>query len=236
MRREFAYSLIQNGVLQLSPLSAFDEAKLGKEIGDSREGTSIVTGRNILLGPKSPIPRSLQPNIEQGVSIFTRSIVVHKKVENVVIFCTTQKFNKRLMADFGYDTCLAISKPDNFFRSISDRIKDEYKFLGYKSCVYGSRKNDYLIDNASIPVYLLKDTRYSNQLEVRAIWINRENHPIDKPMLVCCENIKKILPNTLRSLRLHEQIRLTVFSLHYYSLPNFHFLLRYQGELYFTML
>jgi len=32
MRREFAYSLIQNGVLQLSPLSAFDEAKLGKEM------------------------------------------------------------------------------------------------------------------------------------------------------------------------------------------------------------
>jgi hypothetical protein len=192
MNQRYAKDLTERRIVQLSPLSAFaDEVTLGPQIADPSEGTSTVTAENLQLRPGEPIPTAFRRNIKGSVFLSAGKVILGSQVTNVLIFCTTQKFDTGLFMQFGYDSCILINNATNFFRIISESIRNDFQYKGTFPCYYRPRTNHYLSKAASKEPYLLKEPKYSHQKEIRSIWQSKKDQTITRPVILECPELTK---------------------------------------------
>ena len=99
----------------------------------------------------------------------------------------------------GKDSCIMISSPDEFFKEISEEIK-EYAFFGNDLCDYSIGKcinesdpelnsltNMFLSNSPAIA--FIKPPKFVNQMEYRAVWVPK-NYPSSLNPIF--PNIKKL--------------------------------------------
>ncbi len=177
-----------NGSLKIGTLHEYrNEEDLGTVIGDHREGLHITglnspNGREIDLLSNAPeteyfrkhVLRQDQQNskvkivMEEGANL-----VAHTNSPNYYIYCVTSNYVKDVMAEFACDRCIEISNPAKFFKEVSRVIRHKADYEGYFEVVYGSKSTDHLNPHKTHPA-LMKETKYINQAEVRAIWRPRK--------------------------------------------------------------
>jgi hypothetical protein len=80
------------------------------------------------------------------------------------------------MAEFGYNACVVIERPERFFAAVTHAIRHLGSLEGVFKCQYQPRDVPYDQDQGIHPA-LLKDPAYSYQNEVRALWRPLKNAP-----------------------------------------------------------
>ncbi len=173
----------KNGSLKIGTLYEYrNEEDLGSVIGDDKEGVHITElnspqRREIDLAdntPESQYFRKLLPPDKQDVRpkiimMPDANVATHTTAPNCYLYCVTSKYDEDLMAEFGCDKCIEIFNPEKYFQAISKVIRHRGDYLGYFDIVYGNKTTDYSNPHTIHPC-LLKDEKYRNQSEVRAIW------------------------------------------------------------------
>jgi hypothetical protein len=183
MRKQHLEAFLQRGSLKIGTLHEYRRVEdYGKVIGDDEEGIRFTTfnipggGTVDLMGnaPEALYLRSSLP-IPSGVPLPTLTFdagaefLIREAVPDVFIYCTTSKFDLKVMEEFGYDACLEIVRPDAFFRAISRKIRHKGTFLGNAPVHYRNRVTHYTRPH-STPAYMMKGAEYTYQKEVRAVW------------------------------------------------------------------
>jgi len=192
MNQRYAKDLTERRIVQLSPLSAFaDEVTLGPQIADPSEGTSTVTAENLQLRPGNQFLLHFGETSRARYFYLREKSILGSQVTNVLIFCTTQKFDTGLFMQFGYDSCILINNATNFFRIISESIRNDFQYKGTFPCYYRPRTNHYLSKAASKEPYLLKEPKYSHQKEIRSIWQSKKDQTITRPVILECPELTK---------------------------------------------
>jgi hypothetical protein len=160
-----------------------DEEDLGSVIGDKNEGLHITElrsphGREIDLAKNTPeaeyfkkhVLRPDQQNSKVKLVMEAgASLVAHTNSSNYYIYCITSEYDKDVMLKFGCDRCIEIVNPGKYFKEISRVIRHKASYKGYFNIVYGNKTTDHLNPHKTHPA-LMKEAKYSNQAEVRAIW------------------------------------------------------------------
>jgi hypothetical protein len=175
LNKHYAELLLKRGKIRLGTLYEYrDVEKHGAVIGDQGEGK-----KSIYLSIQDEIWTSKsQPefgksffNLGEDVSLQLQGITLEKPQEspNYYLFCTTEEFNHKIMLEFGYDCCIIIERPKQFFSAITHSIRHKAKFVGVYRCQYISRRVPHNRDHGMHPA-IIKDPCYRNQKEVRAMW------------------------------------------------------------------
>lgn len=89
------------------------------------------------------------------------------------IYCVTSEFDIDVMAEFSCDSCVEIPDAERFFKAISKKIRHKATFVGWSAIQYGNRRSHYSEPTAQHPAWT-KDVEYSNQKEIRAIWMPKK--------------------------------------------------------------
>lgn len=106
------------------------------------------------------------------------------------IFSCSSTFDRNAMLEFGYDACIVIHDPNEFFKRISKSIKRLGNFVLAKECVYSNRQLHHLAEHAHLRAALIKENQYEYQKEVRAIW--DANHKMIKPRFLSLGSLTDI--------------------------------------------
>ncbi|HTN94670.1 MAG TPA: hypothetical protein VMJ33_08825, partial [Gallionella sp.] len=183
--------LLKKGKLRIGTLYEYrDIEKHGTVIGDKEEGKKSlymdVKYGNWTHNNQPEFSKSVLKIGEGGVvHVIDSTIEVVENSPNIFIFCTTEDFDQNAMADFGYDCCVVIEKPERFFSAISHTIRHKAIFEGVFRCQYVSRRQPHDADHGTHPA-IIKDPSYKPQKEVRALW-----KPIKKniePIIIECRD------------------------------------------------
>ena len=184
IKKEHLESFLKRGTLKIGTLYEYrNEEELGTVIGDDKEGTHITElkspqGRIIDLASNSPEAQYfkkhiLRPNQQNSnVKIIMEegaNLIAHTNSPNYYIFCVTSEYGKEMMKEFNCDRCLEILDPEKFFKAISKVIRHKGAYEGNFKITYENKTTNYLNPHKIHPV-LLKDVKYSKQVEVRAVW------------------------------------------------------------------
>lgn len=106
------------------------------------------------------------------------------------IFSCSRTFDRNAMLEFGYNACVVIHDPDEFFNRISKCLKKLGKFALAQECVYSNRQIHHQSENAHIRAALIKEKEYEYQQEVRAIW--NATHKTIKPIVLSLGSLTDI--------------------------------------------
>lgn len=184
LKREHLKAFFQFGSLKIGTLYEYrNEEELGKVIGDGEEGTYVTellspNGREIDLSGSSAeadyfrqhVLRPDQWNSKVKVVMEAgASLITNTNSPNYYIYCVSSHFDELVMHQFGCDSCIEIVHPEKFFKAISKVIRHKGGFEGVHRIAYGPKKTDHLNPHGVHPA-LLKDSEYSYQAEMRAIW------------------------------------------------------------------
>jgi len=184
IKKEHLDLFYKNGSLKIGTLHEYrNEEDLGTVIGDNHEGLHITElnspkGREIDLAGNTPEAEYFRKHVlrsdqqDSKVKIIMEAganLVAHTNSPNYYIYCVTSEFDKSVMKEFGCNRCIEIFNPEKYFKEISRVIRHKAEYEGYFDIVYGSKKTDHLNPHKIHPA-LMKETKYINQSEVRAIW------------------------------------------------------------------
>jgi hypothetical protein len=97
------------------------------------------------------------------------------------IYCAAIEFSENVMLDFGYNACLEITWPDQFFRAVSRAIRHHASFQFSAPIEYRERRTDYMTPHGTPPC-LVKGTEYEYQKEFRTLWAPLKN--VVEPLIV----------------------------------------------------
>ena len=184
MQREYAESLVRDGVVRIGTLAEFrDTESHGEEIGDADEGRDLPT-ENVAFASNN-IPGSASPFVELFLPMQPGpgQIVVRDSTFQMVneaphsfAFCASTVLDPIQMERLGYDACVLIADPKRFISALTTQLMHRRLVKGSPligPCVYRERERDWRRPSDTHPG-LLKPLRYSYQQEVRAIWVARD--------------------------------------------------------------
>ncbi len=194
MRKPHADLLVKRGKLRIGTLYEYrDMDKHGYHVGDDGEGK-----KSLYMDVKSEDwTPDTQPDFAKGLIGIGSGISVH--MENVLferpenspdyyLYCATQEFDETALQDFGYNSCVVIRNPNEFFAAITRKLRHRGIFEGIFPCQYLPRRVEHDKDHGIHPA-VIKDPRYRNQKEVRALW-----RPFKKnicPLIIDCQEAAK---------------------------------------------
>lgn len=195
LKKPHAELLLTQGKLRLGTLYEYRDTEThGVVIGDKDEG-KLTTFMDIEHEhwTAATQPELIQKMIKLGeggtmtVGNLKMSLTEHS--EDLYIYCTTEVFAKSALADFGYDCCVVIERPEQFFDAISRTVRHKARFGGVYRCEYVGRSQSHENTDRIHPA-ITKDPTYQNQKEVRALW-----KPVKKtgiaPLIIECRNAAK---------------------------------------------
>ena len=202
MKLEHAIDLVRKGSLRIGTLNDFKKSeKHSGSILDQEEGIKVTYSEDeIDLSHPETVPSFLRNHIRlNGVKYWKISNVrfqVTDKSPDYYIYTVSEEYNpeimRRMLNENGYDSCVQIDQPEIFFGIITDCLYKECKIKdggGFAArCVYENRSQHYSKTGRPHPT-LIKDTSYSFQKEIRAIWTPSEN--IIKSLFIQCYQLKK---------------------------------------------
>ena len=183
MKKKYVHDFFKNGTIRIGTLYDFREIeKHGPEIGDIDEGTKTLTtdGYHMIdTADPSTLPSWLEESFQNTFKLKSESgqLIIHARdgirvrltVPDRFVFSVSDKFDEKLMHEFGYDSCIKINDPKEFFTALTNKMKHMASWMMLDHCIYRSR---IIIGEHDIGLEpsLIKEERYSYQKEVRAIW------------------------------------------------------------------
>lgn len=193
MRRDHASRLLSEGILRVGTLHEYRNVeKHGDRIGDAREGSkgAVLTVPRLEARLKKDLPEFIRDRIKIGpgkVTFINSSFLVTEESPDFYIYSTTNIYDKNAMLELGYDACVRLDDPVNFFRALSHTLRHKGAYQGLFSCIYMPR--DLPPDKQhDIHPALIKDPTYEIQQEHRAIWRPVSLHP--RPVIVACRKAR----------------------------------------------
>lgn len=97
-------------------------------------------------------------------------LIAHSNSPDRYIYCMTSEYDEKVMRQFGCDACLEITRPQEFFETISRKMRHKGKFEGAGAIQYMNKQTHYLRPHRVHPA-IMKDTAYEYQKEWRALWV-----------------------------------------------------------------
>jgi hypothetical protein len=187
LKKEHAELLLIYGYLRVGTLYDFRKIEHKPGIADPKEGKKTVTHhiKNLNINSKNwEIKsttlnyRSLKQfgmNADKGVNLefHNTTLITEFDTPDKFIFCASRKYiaNAKKKLE-GYDSCLEIIDPLNFFKCISvelNKIKP-IRFNGLHEVTYKDRSEKWNGENFGIEPELIKENVYKGQSEIRGVW------------------------------------------------------------------
>ncbi len=188
INKKYLDDIFIHGRIKIGTLYEYrKEEELGLIVGDKEEGQHNTTlggdealeidlGQNTLEAEyfRNHVLRPDQRHskvkiiMEKGAKL-----IANTNSPNYYIFCMTSKYSEEVMKEFECDACIEIFNPEHFFKIISRVIRHKATFDGAYEITYGNKTTDHLNPHTVHPA-ILKDERYINQEEVRAIWVPKK--------------------------------------------------------------
>jgi len=192
MNKKHLWNFLQHGQLRIGTLNEYrDIEKHGGEIGDEKEGTKLIyqAFENQEWTSQDEVPKFLRENliIKNGgkISLHGKNenikMGLSLETENYYLFSCTTEFSKDSMQRFGYNSCLLIQNPKNFFKLVSKTIRHKASFVGFFPCIYKNRIEKYN-QTSSYHLALIKPPSYSYQKEIRGLWYPKNENI--KPIII----------------------------------------------------
>jgi hypothetical protein len=181
--------LIHHGCIRVGTLFEYrDESHHSEEVGDRREGSRRivvdVAGRN--ADPHEEADRTVRElgldeheNAEVRVEPNEDCVVIEARSPNLYLFSASLRCDKDLMHSLGYEACVRISSPEEFFRQLTGAMPCVKNFLGFREVVYEDPHCPKPRAAGLHPAFF-KRADYAHQAEVRALWepAAREIEPV----------------------------------------------------------
>ena len=128
---------------------------------------------NLTITNQQDVPEFVRDRIKIGQNTTVRMInskfAVSEESPNYYVYSLAAEHSPALMKDFGYDACVRIDDQERFFAALNRCFRYDGEFAGLHPCIYMPRKVPHTARHSIHPA-LIKEPRYTNQKEVRAIW------------------------------------------------------------------
>ncbi len=171
-KEEHIRAMVENGEIQISPASSYSEKSHTIAIQDQSElellayrATSSISGDFFGIDPRD--------SIRAG----RREIEVRRNLPNFYMFCTSHRYDFRLLSDFGSNAIAFIERPDVFLSRLVEGVaKTRPELVPRLGAV--QYYDPYFVSDWSYSADgFLKHFRYAYQNEFRICW----NSPLDSP-------------------------------------------------------
>lgn len=195
IQKQYLEDFFHRGSLKIGTLYEYRNVEaLGPVIGDCDEGTrstelDLKKGNEIALGGNSQEARFLRSALQttpqqcSNMKIVSRvdgyTVASQENSPELYIYCMTEKFDPKVMKQFGCDCCIEITNPALFLSAIAHRIRHKAEFDGLYPINYMSRKASFISPHQVHPA-LMKDKAFLSQREWRAVWVptKKQIHPL----------------------------------------------------------
>lgn len=199
------HSMLTEGTFRIGTLFEYrTEEQYGCRIGDSAEGRdSLYDDADYDLSKPGSFPKMAREFFDTSRSpknsyVKDLRILLRRNSVNLYLFCMSKVFDHALMKDFGYDSAFRIDEPLQFFHEISltlRRLGITRDTVHVRSCVYRPKHVKYTDQIYEESPALVKELKYANQQEVRAIWtpLCKNIEPVliqCVPAAQCCSLVK----------------------------------------------
>lgn len=194
LRKDHAKMLLERGKLRIGTLYEFrDIEKHGTAIGDNEEGkkSTYMEIEKETLTPKNQHEYTKDFfNLGTDASLTIQGITLEKPINspNYYIYSTSEVFDKNALNNFGYDTCIVIENPEQFFAVISKTFRHKGELEGIFRCQYHPRRLSFDQDHGIHPA-IIKSPEYENQKEVRTLWKPKKKSI--QPLIIECRKAAK---------------------------------------------
>ncbi len=191
--KRFSNALLKRGSIRIGTLFDFRNSEHKKGISDATEGTKLI---NLDIGEienydyLTKTPDALKGLIEisgecRNISLGNIHMTRKQSSQDLFILCLSSEASKLVMNSLGgTDECLELVYQEEFFQTLNRIISlNGASFEGLYECTYQDRTLNLTSGKASTGQHssLIKETEFSEQKEVRAIWkpnSDREIHPL----------------------------------------------------------
>ena len=184
-----ARSLVDKGEVLVTTLEKCRQAEMGRERTDPDEGTRLTIAPRQTFswegkGSADPFFDRFIGGTGKGIRFIDSTFRLREVSEDLFIYCTTSRFDRALMEEFGCDACVRIDNSWEFLRAVTDalgaRVQRPWR---WGPCVYRTREQHFQKrDIDRVDPAFLKDESYNRQREVRAVW-TPSSQPI-KPVIL----------------------------------------------------
>jgi hypothetical protein len=176
MKQEHLRSFFRNGDIRIGTLHDFQSnEKHNYQILDSEEGIKSANKVINWSGGPDDQPAFDRKFFRVGADNVTiKNILLMEEIRspNCFIFSVSASFSVEVMKKMnpGYDACIAILKPYEFFREIANNLQDKISKWAFGPCYYITRNLPHDKQHNIHPAWI-KDPEYSYQEEYRMIMI-----------------------------------------------------------------
>lgn len=200
LRRQYALSFMETGELRVGSLYEYRRWEVhGSEIGDRGEGSKETICVDPIDSPEEVMAHPFLSHLIHAspgakVNIHNASVTSKEESRDLYIYSMTESLLPEAAREMGYDSCILIRHPTAFLSSIDNALRlvaDLQDGFHVQGCVYVSRTQLYSLEHGVMPALqhqahpaVIKDTRYSYQREVRAIW--EPKNPSIQPIILKC--------------------------------------------------
>lgn len=183
-------SIYENGIIRISPASLFNDPSLNPAMRDNELELSIYTDiLNIKIDTINKIVNNHRDNFPKEGNLIIRT----ESISDYYVYCFSSAYDYRLFADFKADSCLIITEPKLFFRSLLKAFADKYQNWKVNGgpVQYIDPLNHNIQRLNEIDLYLFKHFRFCYQQEYRVLWVPPIAVNDLKPIFLQLTDIKK---------------------------------------------
>lgn len=193
---QFSNLLTVFGGIRVGTLHDFRKSEHKKGIADPKEGKKIVEHRIskeiVTIGDTSSKTARAAEAFNaiggDGSVVSLENVTFQKTFDSPDFFVLCSSYGKSLsvMKEFeGADTCVQVHNPEAFYRELTVLLNSvtPVVFMGVERVNYRSRTEDWDGSSWGENPALIKEPMFSEQKEVRAIWVPKFNQPIEPQIL-----------------------------------------------------
>ena len=188
-----AEELLSHGRIRVGTLYEYrDTVEHSREVADRLEGRRQIVVDVAGADAVEQVDRAVRDHglaRETDVRVVEndrRHVVVEAHSRNLFLFSASHRCDHELMSSLEHDTCVAIHRPDAFFRALTASLPGIQRFLGFRDVIYEDPHRPERTDAGLHPAFF-KGIEYSHQAEVRALW---EPLACDiEPVVVECRDV-----------------------------------------------
>lgn len=165
-KREHMEALYEKGALRIAPAAYYSDPSLNLAVRDDELSLSLkVPRREVVLE---------RLNKTTGTRTLYRPpsdlTITHTLKSNYYVYCVGSAFDLRLFGDFGYDACVLITDPREFFVRLNGTMANHLP--GWQMLNNDVRYVDpYRPPTEPLTVFFEKHFRFWYQHEHRAVWL-----------------------------------------------------------------
>lgn len=194
-KRKFHDELLQKGKIRIGTLYDYRQQE-ARGIADPSEGRkSVQTIIDHLDASKandqeakvlkefSVLDSSKRPKVKFVNCRFTREFTC----PDCFVFCVSESFSVETMRQFeDADSCVNICNSDLFFKILTEELNKHIpvKFMGMHKVVYQERVENWNGTNWGRHPAVIKEPRFSQQFEIRALWSPKFSEGLT-PIILC---------------------------------------------------